>query len=478
MTKGSRNDGQASWRLHPMRLLLALLLLLSAPCGAWAEKRVALIIGNSSYRHAPTLANPGNDARDVSAIFKKLKFDVVDGQNLDRAGFEHVVQQFARSLEGADVGIFFYAGHGLQVGGRNYLVPVDAKLETISALDFEVVPLTLVQGTMERAAKTNIIFLDACRNNPLARNLARAMGTRSASIGRGLAPVQSGVGTLISFSTQPGNVALDGSGRNSPFAAALRKHLPGSSEDLSATLIAVRNDVIKSTKGSQVPWEHSSLTSRFFFNPRKSSEVLVAQGPGALQDSQPNRQGAAAGVMSGTWVGRWGGEGAISVTIVGNRVVEYKYRGKPVPVGNSEDAGDGIRFGTSVYSIVLEQVSPDRLSARYKGAKGVATTELTPADSSKPKEKARQAGAFDGSWVGRWAGPRGGSVLLKIARERVVEYRFRGRVIPIGETTSSNGEIAFGNGDYSVRIKPLASGQLSASYRGPKGKATALLERQ
>jgi hypothetical protein len=128
-----------------------------------------------------------------------------------------------------------------------------------------VVRLDLVQRTMERTARTNILFLDACRNNPLARNLARAMGTRSADIGRGLAPVESGVGTLISFSTQPGNVALDGAGRNSPYASALVRHIAASSDSLSDLLIAVRNDVRKETENKQVPWEHSALTARFYF---------------------------------------------------------------------------------------------------------------------------------------------------------------------------------------------------------------------
>jgi Caspase domain len=164
------------------------------------------------------------------------------------------------------VSLFFYAGHGLQVAGQNYLMPIDAKAETADALDWEMVRLDLVQRIMERVTSTNIIFLDACRNNPLARNLARAMGTRSAEISRGLATVESGVGTLISFSTQPGNVALDGSGRNSPFAGALVKHI-SSDDDLSAILISVRNDVMKETQGKQVPWEHSALRARFYFSP-------------------------------------------------------------------------------------------------------------------------------------------------------------------------------------------------------------------
>jgi len=147
----------------------------------------------------------------------------------------------------------------MQVGGSNYLVPVDAELANTAALDFEMVRLDLVQRTMERETATNVLFLDACRDNPLARNLARAMGTRSTDIGRGLAAAESGVGTLISFSTQPGNVALDGSGRNSPYAAALVKGLAAPGEDLSAMLIGVRNEVMAATHNRQVPWEHSAL---------------------------------------------------------------------------------------------------------------------------------------------------------------------------------------------------------------------------
>jgi phosphate transport system substrate-binding protein len=167
----------------------------------------------------------------------------------------------------------------LQISGTNYLVPIDAQLRSASALDFEMVRLDLVQRTMEREAPTNILFLDACRDNPLAPNLARAMGTRSADIGRGLAPAESGVGTLISFSTQPGNVALDGTARNSPFAGALIRHLRASSDDLSAILIAVRNDVMRETQRRQVPWEHSSLTGRFYFIPSPPAVAVTPPAP-------------------------------------------------------------------------------------------------------------------------------------------------------------------------------------------------------
>jgi uncharacterized caspase-like protein len=220
-------------------------------------------------------------------VLKALKFDVLEGVDLSKIEMDRVIRDFAEALSEADVGLFFYAGHGLQVSGENYLVPIDAKLTSAAALDFEMVRLALVQRVMERASDTNIIFLDACRDNPLARNLARAMGTRSGAIGRGLAAMESGVGTLISFSTQPGNVALDGAGRNSPFAEALVEEFTTSREDLSSVLIGVRNQVIAATGNRQVPWEHSSLRARFYLHQTgagAAAAVPSAQLGAAAQD--------------------------------------------------------------------------------------------------------------------------------------------------------------------------------------------------
>jgi hypothetical protein len=230
-------------------------------------KRVALIIGNSAYQHAAELDNPRHDAGDMGIKLRQLGFVVIEGVDLDKAAFDAKLREFALALHGADVGVLFYAGHGLQVSGLNYLMPVDAKLSTPSTLEVEMVRLDVVQRTMETEARTNILFFDACRVNPLARTLARAMGTRATEIGRGLAAVGGGVDTLISFSTQPGNVALDGPGRNSPFSAALLRHIQSPAADLSTILIAVRNEVVKQTERQQVPWEHSALTQRIYLHP-------------------------------------------------------------------------------------------------------------------------------------------------------------------------------------------------------------------
>ncbi|MGA7323985.1 MAG: caspase domain-containing protein [Rhodomicrobium sp.] len=250
-----------------VKIVLAALMLAVAGQAAFAERRVALVIGNGAYVNAPALTNPKNDAEDMAAVLKKLGFKVILGIDLDKRAMDSKILEFANALSGAETGVFHYSGHGLQVAGVNYLVPVDAKLETAAALDFEAVRLDLVQRTMEREAKTNILFLDACRNNPLARNLARAFGTRSADIGRGLAATEAGAGTLISFSTQPGNVALDGSGRNSPYSGPLGKAIGTPGEDVLSILTTVRKEVMAMTSDHQVPWDNNALTAKFYFNP-------------------------------------------------------------------------------------------------------------------------------------------------------------------------------------------------------------------
>jgi hypothetical protein len=285
-----------------LRSALALILLNanSFTAALASETRVALVIGNSAYRHAAMLDNPQNDASDMAAAAEKLGFKVIKGLDLDKSGMDRTIRQFAEALKGATMGMFYYAGHGLQVSGRNYLVPVDAELKTAESLDFEMVGLDVVQRIMEAASETNVIFLDACRDNPLSRNLARAMGTRSAAIGHGLTAQEAGAGTLISFSTQPGNVALDGTGtRNSPYAAALTKHITTEGAGLAGLLLQVRRDVMAATGKRQIPWEHSALVAEIVLarqTPSAAPAVTTPKGetPKISADNKPAAEPKAA----------------------------------------------------------------------------------------------------------------------------------------------------------------------------------------
>jgi uncharacterized caspase-like protein len=220
---------------------------------------VALVIGNGGYRHAAKLANPTNDATDMVQALRGLGFEVVQGRDLDKRAMEDTIREFGRKLDGADVALFFYAGHGMQVNGKNYLIPTDAQLERAGDLSFETVEVGQVLGQMEADQRVNLVFLDACRDNPLTRSFARALGTRSGSATQGLASIQTAIGTMIAYATEPDAVALDGQGRNSPFTAALLKHLPTPGLEISAVMKRVRADVVEATRRKQLPWDHSSL---------------------------------------------------------------------------------------------------------------------------------------------------------------------------------------------------------------------------
>lgn len=254
-----------------LRLVIAVLMTgflgVASADPAAAERRVALVVGNSAYEHVTGLANPRNDAEAISSALRRLGFRVIEGLDLRNREFELKVREFTRAIRGAEIALLFYAGHGLQVNGRNYLTPIDTQLLDEADLDFETIPLDMIMRQMEHEERTNLVFLDACRNNPLARNLALTMGTRAASIGRGLAPVETGIGTLISYATQPGNVALDGEGVNSPFTTSLLKHIETPGEDIAVILRRVRSEVIRNTDGKQVPWGNSSLTGKVILNP-------------------------------------------------------------------------------------------------------------------------------------------------------------------------------------------------------------------
>jgi hypothetical protein len=271
-------------------------LLSTAPAAAAAD-RVALVIGNGAYRHTSALANPGNDAADIAAALRRIGFDVVEGRDLDKRGMETKIIEFSRKLDDANLALFFYAGHGLQVSGRNYLVPVDAKVERVADLSFATIDVSQVLDQMEADKRVNLVFLDACLDNPLARSLARNLGTRSAAVGQGLTGIRATMGTMISFATQPDHVALDGSGRNSPFTTALLKHLPTPGLDVSILMRRVRADVFQATNQKQQPWDHSSLMGDLVLVPPASSPAAGTPAPPPAivpAPAEPSRQDTAA----------------------------------------------------------------------------------------------------------------------------------------------------------------------------------------
>jgi uncharacterized caspase-like protein/cytochrome c-type biogenesis protein CcmH/NrfG len=228
------------------------------------SKRIALVIGNGAYTSAPPLKNPPNDARDMAATLRALGFDVTSGINANQRDMKRLIREFGQKLKTGGSGLFYYAGHGVQSKGRNYLIPVEADIQSEVEAEDAAVDVGLVLGYMDDAQNgLNIVILDACRNNPFARSF------RSASTG--LAQVDAPTGTLIAYATAPGRVASDGTGQNGLYTSELLKQMrvPG----LSATemFMRVRAEVMKQTANKQVPWEASSLVGSFYFSASKNN---------------------------------------------------------------------------------------------------------------------------------------------------------------------------------------------------------------
>jgi uncharacterized caspase-like protein len=241
-----------------MRKLFALVALAAlATASAHAQgARVALVIGEGGYQSAPALANPPNDARDIAQALRALGFDVSLQVDLDQTQMNQAIADFGGRAEHADLALFYYGGHGLQLAQHNYLVPVDAVLRAAADIGKHTVSLDAVIDAMAKGPGRRLVFLDACRENPLKRDDAEAAP--------GLARVGKAADFMIAFATQPDAVAFDGAGRNSPFAQSLLAHLTTAGVDLSNMMIAVNHDVNLATGGEQAPWENSSLTQQVY----------------------------------------------------------------------------------------------------------------------------------------------------------------------------------------------------------------------
>jgi len=268
-------------------LVLGLTLLLTTAVTAGAQKgdrRVALVIGNGSYLHNAFLPNPPNDGRAVSRVLRKLGFQVAEVIDADKPKMDGEIQRFKSLLRSADVSLFFYSGHGLQIDGENYLVPINASFHDNSDISSQLIGLSGIISAIGNGPKVNLVFLDACRNNPMADLLKTKIsqnrgitidGTHIASdVGQGLAEMKGVVGSLIAYATAPDNVAEDGTGENSPFTSAFLKYIEEPGLEVRQFLTRVRLDVLEETEQRQVPWDQSSLTELFYFKaPEKAKPI-------------------------------------------------------------------------------------------------------------------------------------------------------------------------------------------------------------
>lgn len=233
--------------------------------------RMALVIGNGAYAHVKALPNPPNDARAVAKSLRDIGFIVSEGVDLDRAAMQKMTREFLRAAARAQVALVYYAGHGVQVDGHNYLIPVDIELKPGTGMTEAMIDMDTIMAGLDDQVRTNILIFDACRNNPMAQQIAAAGSSRGIEGAPGLAAPSSlgsgatlGAGTLIAFATAPGQVALDGEGANSPFSAALSRHIGTPGLEVQQMLTRVRAEVVSGTKNKQVPWSNSSLLGEVY----------------------------------------------------------------------------------------------------------------------------------------------------------------------------------------------------------------------
>lgn len=249
--------------------LAAVALALSTP-DARADKRVALVIGNGAYVNAPRLPNPPNDAQDVAAALKRTGFEVVLGVDLGKAAMDEAQIRFARVAREADVAIFYYSGHAMQMNGINYLMPVDAKLTDEADLR-RMARVDDIVADLQQAKNLRILVLDSCRDNPLAEELKRSIGrTRGVAITRGLAKIDNPQGMIVSYATQAGRTAEDGSGRNSPYTAAFLKNIE-LAEEIGTVFRRIGADVFAATRQSQLPELSLSLIGEYYLKGRSAA---------------------------------------------------------------------------------------------------------------------------------------------------------------------------------------------------------------
>ena len=266
-------------------IVLSLICVLFTAHSALADKRVAFVVGNGAYKNVAQLPNPPIDAKAMAGVLRNVGFEVVEGVNLTRDKMTEKLLDFGKRAQGADVAVFYYAGHGIAISGTNYLLPIDADIK--SEMDVKLGAAINIDLTLDQTmgdAKVKLVFLDACRDNPFAAKI-KSTATRSVSVGQGLAEMKSGEGTLIAFATGPGQTALDGQeGTNSPFTRALIAHITEPGIEIQQAMTEVRAQVNEETNKGQLPWGHTNLIGSVYLNPAappKEAPPAAAATPGA-----------------------------------------------------------------------------------------------------------------------------------------------------------------------------------------------------
>ncbi|KJC37812.1 caspase family protein [Bradyrhizobium sp. LTSP857] len=267
--------------MRTLTILVSLMCMALSVSAAKADRRVAFVVGNGAYKNVAQLPNPPIDAKAMAATLRNVGFEVIEGSNLTRDQMTEKLLDFGRKAQGSDVAVFYYAGHGIAVGGSNYLLPVDADIK--SEMDVKLGAAINIDLTLDQTmgdAKVKLVFLDACRDNPFAAKIKSNSATRSVNVQSGLAEMKSGEGTLIAFATGPGQTALDGQeGNNSPFTRALIDNITKPGIEIQQAMTSVRAQVNEETHKGQLPWGHTNLIGAVYLNPAQQTQQVANAAP-------------------------------------------------------------------------------------------------------------------------------------------------------------------------------------------------------
>lgn len=267
--------------MRTLTIIVSLMCMALSVSAAKADRRVAFVVGNGAYKNVAQLPNPPIDAKAMAATLRNVGFEVIEGSNLTRDQMTEKLLDFGRKAQGSDVAVFYYAGHGIAVGGSNYLLPVDADIK--SEMDVKLGAAINIDLTLDQTmgdAKVKLVFLDACRDNPFAAKIKSNSATRSVNVQSGLAEMKSGEGTLIAFATGPGQTALDGQeGNNSPFTRALIDNITKPGVEIQQAMTSVRAQVNEETHKGQLPWGHTNLIGAVYLNPAQQSQQVANAAP-------------------------------------------------------------------------------------------------------------------------------------------------------------------------------------------------------
>jgi len=433
--------GRAPTWLRPrvVGLVLVLLIALTLPEKALAAKRIALVIGNSAYGLG-SLPNPVNDASAVASALSQLGFDkVILKKDLAAEGMRKALRELGRDAVGSDIAVIFFAGHGMELAGRNYLLPVDVRLERASDVELEAISLDIALQQLDGARRLKLVVLDACRSNVFRF----AGGKRDAS--RGLARIEPEDNTLVAYAARAGTTADDGVGRrHSPFTTALLKHIATPGLDVRILLGRVRDEVMAATHREQQPHIYGTLGGQAIYL-KEPAAALPIPRPEVDEESkatEARRHEALRRAEEAKRAGELRRQDALKAQEAAKLAEEQRLA--------AMKAAEEARTGAEA-----ESAKP-----RNDSKQGLEPTKL--AALPKP-EKPLTQGSFDGRWTGAWGGRAGTSVI--ISGNRVVRYYYKGQPVPITRSTLGGSTATFGSETYTVNLTFRGSGSASAHYR-------------